>query len=275
MKNYLSKDRLPKKGYYVEDIKKTVSQIKEDFSSNHTETDNFPFSIWAKLMRECLTKNKKTLMTNSPSGGILELRKAIAEYLRQFKNMKVLPEQIIIGTGTEYLYGLLVQLLGFDKIYGVEDPGYKKISQIYRSLSVSCNYISMDEQGVNIGKMEKQKVNVMHLSPSHHFPTGIVMPVGRRYELLWGASKKDSRYIIEDEYDSEFRLTGKPVQTLQSIDVLGKVIYMNTFTKSLSSTIRISYMVLPVDLLNRFNNELYFYSCTVSNFLSFKKGLYS
>lgn len=180
--------------------------------------------------------------------------------------MTVSPEQIIIGAGTEYLYGLLLQLLGFEKHYAVEDPGYSKISQIYKSHGVSCGFASMDSAGVKISDLEEQKIDVVHLSPSHHFPTGTVMPISRRYELLAWASKAPSRYIIEDDYDSEYRLNGQPIPTLQSIDVQEKVIYINTFTKTLASTVRISYLVLPKHLVNEFYARLYFYSCTVSNF---------
>lgn len=237
-----------------------------DFTSNQTSPEHFPFSIWAKLSRELLTNRQPELLTNSPCGGILPLREAIARHLKAFRNMTVTPEQIIIGAGTEYLYGLLLQLLGFDKRYAVEDPGYKKISQIYESHHVSCSFASMDSFGVTVSDLERQNIDIVHISPSHHFPTGIVMPISRRYELLAWAARSELRYIIEDDYDSEFRLNGQPIPTLQSIDVQEKVIYMNTFTKTLASTVRISYMVLPRQLVDTFYSRLYFYSCTVSNF---------
>lgn len=274
---------IPKKGYFVADltniVKGTPSLSSEniqiaadkthyfaDFTSNQTSPDNFPFSIWAKLTREIMASRSAELMTNSPCGGILELRRAIAEHLKQFRGMTVLPEQIIVGAGTEYLYGLLIQLLGRDRIYAVEDPGYQKVAQIYKSNNVTCHHIPIDENGIQISALEDSHADIMHISPSHHYPTGIITPISRRYELLGWAAKSDSRYIIEDDYDCEFRLMGKPIPSLQSIDVSKKVIYMNTFTKSLASTIRISYMVLPKHLIERYYAELYFYSCTVSNF---------
>lgn len=275
---------IPKKGYFVSDIKTVHSEKNSvlssenvalssgashylaDFTSNQTNSHNFPFSIWAKLIREILNESQQELVTNPPCGGILTLRKAIAKHLREFRNIYVEPEQIIIGAGTEYLYGLLIQLLGFDKRYAVEDPGYNKISRIYQKHKVTCDLISMDRSGMKIEELELHKSDIIHISPSHHFPTGIVMPISRRYELLAWASKSDSRYIIEDDYDSEFRMTGKPVPAMQSIDVLEKVIYINTFTKTLASTVRISYMILPKHLVNKFYTELSFYSCTVSNF---------
>lgn len=237
-----------------------------DFVNNSTLSENFPFSTWTKLMRETMMDDREKLMKRSPSGGIFELRKAIADYLYQFRGMSVSPNQIIVGAGTEYLYGLIIQLLGRNSVYGVENPGYQKIQHIYDAYQVKCCYIDMDESGVNIDSLERSGADVVHISPSHHFPTGTVTPASRRYELLGWAAKQEGRYIIEDEYDSEFRLVGNPIPALQSIDASDKVIYMNTFSKSLSSTIRISYMVLPIPLMVRYNHVLSFYACTVSNF---------
>ena len=273
---------LPKKGYFVSEVK-TFSKEKPkrperrqetaeelsffaDFISNRTSHDNFPFSIWAKLTREVLSGEDSTLLLPPPAGGIIELRKAIADHLYQFRGIGVSPEQIIIGAGTEYLYGLLNQLFGNSAVYAIEDPGYEKIAKIYMSHGVKVCYIPMDESGIRPEVLETSGADILHLSPSHHYPTGTVTPISRRYELLGWASKSENRYIIEDDYDSEFRLLGKPIPALQSIDVMYKVIYMNTFSKSLSSTIRISYMVLPEKLLERFYEKLGFYSCTVSNF---------
>ena len=274
---------IPKSGYYVTDIsadlmeplpERPAKQFEKpeekktyfaDFASNSTVEDAFPFSIWSKLLKEVMAENSKELMSRSPSKGVYELRSAVAGYLYQFRGMDVKPEQVIIGAGTEYLYGLIIQLLGYDKCYAVEDPGYQKISRIYQAQNVCCKFVAMDENGINMEALEESGADVLHISPAHHFPTGLVTPVSRRYELLSWASRKDNRYIIEDEYDSEFRLVGKPVPTLESIDVGEKVIYINTFSKSLSSTIRISYMVLPESLMRRYDEMLSFYACTVSN----------
>lgn len=237
-----------------------------DFISNQTCADQFPFATWARLMRQVIAEKSTELMTNPPSGGILELRQAIAGHLQQFRGMEVRPEQIIVGAGTEYLYGLLIQLFGHDKIYGVENPGYMKIARIYEMSRVQTRYISMGSSGIHMRELEESQADIMHLSPAHHFPTGIVTSVSRRREILNWASEREGRYIIEDDYDCEFRLMGKPIRSLQSMDKAGRVVYMNTFTKSLSSTIRISYMVLPEELLAQFHARLGFYSATVSNF---------
>lgn len=281
---------IPKKGFYVTDLKKEVETEKKtvtremvpitggesgyfaDFTSNQTQSELFPFTVWTRMIREVLGENQIQLMTNPPCGGIYPLREAIAKYLKEFRDMTVLPEQIIIGAGTEYLYGLLIQLLGREKVYAVENPGYRKIAKIYRSWKVACEYIDMDEEGVQIEELQRKQVDILHISPSHHYPTGIVMPVSRRYELLGWASKSSRHYIIEDDYDSELRLGGQPIPTMQSIDVSDRVIYMNTFTKTLASTVRISYMILPPPLLEQFYERLSFYSCSVSNFEQYTLG---
>ena len=237
-----------------------------DLTSNQTDIRNFPFSIWAKLVREVLNENQQELVTNPPCGGVWELRSAITRHLKDFRGISVAPEQIIMGAGTEYLYSLLIQLLGFDKTYAVEDPGYRKIARIYEKHKVACRHIPLDESGVCVSALEKSGADVLHLSPSHHFPTGLVTPISRRYELLGWAARAGGRYLIEDDYDSEFRMIGNPIPAMQSIDLSEKVVYINTFTKTLASTVRISYMILPRHLADRFYRELSFYSCTVSNF---------
>lgn len=274
---------VPKSGFYVSDItsrqpisvnkperqhmeEESLPEYFADFVNNSTSTDTFPFATWTKLLRETMAEQTDKLMVRSPSAGIMELRSAIADYLYQFRGMLVEPTQIIVGAGTEYLYSLIIQLLGRDKKYAIEDPGYQKIAKIYRANAVSCAHIPLDEQGIRMEELYNSGADVLHISPSHHFPTGIVTPISRRYELLSWAAGSDNRYIIEDDYDSEFRLQGKPIPSLQSIDTAQKVIYINTFSKSLTSTIRISYMVLPKHLTTLYNQNLSFYSCTVSNF---------
>ncbi len=297
---------LPKKGFYVSKIFENVDRSEymnmsplykantknstaidkdfdinnayfADFSSNATDPASFPFVTWSKLNRRILLDYQDYLMKNSPSNGIAELRNAIADYLKAFRGINVNPANIIIGAGTETMYSILIQLLGHDLIYATEDPGYDKIAKILTTNGVESARIPMDEYGIIINSLINKQVNIIHTTPSHHFPTGITMPVKRRYELLdWAGSKhlsvgkslsKDEiRYIIEDDYDSEFRLAGRPVPSLFSIDNNEKIIYMNTFTKSLASTIRISYMVLPSHLMDIYNNRLSFYSCTVSTF---------
>ena len=272
---------IPKKGYYVSDIlemnripresrvsydieiPKDRESYDVDLSSNAVNPDTFPFSIWARMSRETISSQKKELMEVSPTGGIRALRSAIADYLRSFRGMLVDPNQIVIGAGTEYLYSLLIQLIGSDREYCIENPGYKILANIYRQHRIDCKYIPMDEHGIRIPELHQSGADIVHISPNHHFPSGITMPASRRYEVLAWANEKPGRYIIEDDYDSEFRPNGKPLPTLFSIDACERVIYMNTFSRSLAPSLRISYMVLPPALLERYQRTLGFYSCTV------------
>lgn len=236
-----------------------------DLSSNSLLAENFPFSTWSRLLRHTISEKQQLLLTQSPTAGVAPLRQAIANHLRHFRGMDISPEQIVIGAGTEYLYELLIKLIGRDKIYCVEDPGYQKLRRIYRDNGACCIALPIDQQGMSVTALNTVSCDVIHISPSHHFPTGIITPISRRYELLgWAAD--GPRYIIEDDYDTEFRLVGRPIPSLFSIDMSNKVIYMNTFSKSLASTIRISYMVLPKPLMEEFNNKLNYLSCTVSTF---------
>ena len=235
-----------------------------DFTSNETPAEQFPFTVWSRLIREMLSMRQEDLLKNPPPGGRSDLRQAISGHLRSFRGLSVDPEQIIVGAGTEYLYGLLVQLLGTGEPYAVEEPGYRKAAQVYRSHGARVVPVSMDADGLRVDLLEQSGAAIAHVSPSHHFPTGRVMSAGRRWQLLQWAAQGE-RYIIEDDYDSEFRLAGLPIPALQSADALGRVIYMNTFTKTLASTIRVSYMVLPPALLRRYRERLAFYSCTVSS----------
>ena len=285
---------LPKKGYYVSNISGLILGAKTseasvvtgcgsaapdnnnnnnnnnnvllDLSVNRTDPSLFPFSVWARIMRGVISEKSAGLMTPSPTGGIPELRAAIAGHLRSFRGISVSPDQIIIGAGTEYLYSLLIQLLGPDRVYCTENPGYRKLTKIYSQYNVRCRFAEMDDCGIIVDEIERNNTDIAHISPTHHFPTGITMPAARRYEVLNWAYSASDRYIIEDDYDSEFRQNGRPIPPLLSIDTAGRVIYINTFSKSLTPTIRISYMVLPPALAAEFSRRLSFYSCTVSNF---------
>ncbi len=234
-----------------------------DLTAN-SAASGFPFSVWMKLQRQVMLDYGDKLLAPLPSQGYQELRQAIANHLSAFRNMQVDPRNILIGAGTDFLYNLLLQLLGRDKIYAVEDPGYQKIRQIYAAGGVECISAPTDEQGVI--PQQLGSAQVLHCSPNHHFPTGIVTPAKRRQQLLQWASRQTDRWLIEDDYDSEFRFHAHPVPTLQAMDRSGRVIYMNTFSKSLAPSIRISYMVLPPQLMDEFRRKLGFYSCTVPSF---------
>lgn len=285
---------VPKKGYYVSDLsvmpqknatvpavsgnsgmsslnKAGIEEVRKsdlvaDFCSAETDPDDFPFKSWSRILRKLLNEKRLSLLSKIPTGGVISLRQAIAQHLRDFHGMKVDPMQIVIGAGTEYLLGQIISLLGFNLVYASEDPCYRRTDAIYKNFNVHSVKIAVDDHGLSYKSLSESPASVVHISPSHQFPTGVVMPVSRRYELLSWVSAKDNRYIIEDDYDSEFRLQGRPLSTLQSIDAEGRVIYMNTFTKTLSSSIRVAYMVLPSSLLSRFYERFAGYSSTVPSF---------
>ena len=262
-----------KVGYFVEAVERAAPaapaskpQGREtpapglDLTANGTE--QFPFSIWSKLQREVMLDYGEKLLLPLHNQGIPELRQAIAAHLAAFRGMTVEPENILIGAGTDFLYNLLIQLLGREKIYAVEEPGYGKIRKIYAAGGVKCLSATMDSRGVRPDGLAG--ADILHISPSHHFPTGIVTPVSRRQELLAWA-KEGERWIIEDDYDTEFRFDAHPKPAMQSLDG-SRVIYMNSFSKTLAPSIRISYMVLPRALMATFQEKLGFYSCTVPSF---------
>ena len=268
-----------KVGYFVESVDQSPppgapaprmaapeapAPCRADFTVNTIRGEDFPFDLWARLLRGVIADYHGALLDPLPNGGALALRQAIADYLQGFRGMAVSPEQIIVGAGTDFLYNLLVQLLGRDLGYGVEDPGYGKILRVYQASGVRCIPIPMDEEGILLSRL--RGADVLHICPAHHFPTGVVMPIRRRQALLEWAGQGDRRYIIEDDYDSEFRFTGRPIPPMQSMDRAGKVIYINSFSKSISPAIRISYMILPPALLARFREKLGFYACTVPSF---------
>ena len=263
-----------KVGYFAENLQKLPSPAPiPEAAAQHAEDlidltgdspSHFPFSVWSRLQREVMLDLGEGLLLPLHKQGLPQLRCAIARHLQQFRGMQVNPDNILIGAGTDFLYNLLVQLLGRDKRYGVEEPGYSKIQKIYEAAGAACNLLNLDKEGVD--PEDLGDTQVLHISPSHHFPSGIVMSNARRRTLLdWAAADSD-RYIIEDDYDSEFRFNAHPMPALHTLDGGGKVIYLNTFSKTLAPSIRISYMVLPGFLMEKFRRTLGFYSCTVPSF---------
>jgi GntR family transcriptional regulator/MocR family aminotransferase len=263
-----------KVGYFVEAVEQYPQQLPVQSSPPAVQKAGidlvanapaqFPFSVWSRLQREVVLDLGEQLLLSPPNQGLWELRQAIAVHLAQFRGMQVSAENILIGAGTDFLYNLLIQLLGRDRLYAVEEPGYGKIRKIYAAGGVSCVSAPMDREGVMPEHLTDAQV--LHISPSHHFPTGIVTPLSRRQALLNWASAKADRWIIEDDFDSEFRFNARPMAAMQSLDVSGRVIYMNTFSKTLAPSIRISYMILPPPLMAQFQKTLGFYSCTVPSF---------
>ena len=262
-----------KVGYFVERVEKPQPAEKPEQEVSHIRDElidltannpvKFPFSVWSRLHRQVLLDVGHNLLQPLPNLGLSALRRAIARHLAQFRGMRVRPEQILIGAGTDFLYNLLIQLLGRDKCYAVEEPGYGKIRRIYAAAGAGCVAVTMDRLGVEPQSLTG--ADVLHISPSHHFPTGLVTPLSRRQELLAWAKAAPERWIIEDDYDSEFRFASRPLPAMQSLDS-SRVIYMNTFSKTLAPSIRISYMILPEQLMQRLQENLGFYNCTVPSF---------
>lgn len=277
MEGYITS--IEKSGYYVNELEQTkgasclikASEKEDEFEysffadlrSNRMRRDYFPFSIWARLMRNVLSEHNEMLLKTVPYNGIYELRLAISEFLHEFRGMQVFPSQIIIGSGTEFLYSRLITLLGRNYIWGVENIGNQKISHMYDMYNANWCYIPMDSDGPVCSGIPGNSCSILHVSPSHHFPTGSIMPIKRRQELLKWVSDRPGRYIIEDDYDSEFRYVGQLSSTLYSMDYNNRVIYINTFSKTLIPSLRISYMILPQDLCDRYRSKLSFYSGTV------------
>ncbi len=237
-----------------------------DLAGNNADTGLFPFSVWIRLVREVVLDFEKELLRPLPHNGAPELREAICSYLYRYRGIDISPEQVLIGAGTEYLYGLLPQLLGRNMVFATENPGYSKARLTYSSMGAETVGVALDSSGVIPQNLYSLGADILHISPSHHFPTGTVTPVKRRKELYEWACEKEGRYIVEDDYDCEFRMSGKPIPPMLSTDTAGRVIYINTFSKSISPSLRISYMILPDELCDRYRQKLGFYSCTVPSF---------
>mgnify|MGYP003305176067 CR=1 FL=1 len=252
-----------------------AEKAAEPFKSAPVPADNtplsgaaalFPFSVWAKLMRAVIAEQDTRLLKPVGSQGVYDLRAAISDYLYRCRNMQVSPENIVIGSGSEYLYNLIIQLLGRDLCYGVENPCYDKPVKIYKLNGVNVCGIDMDENGICVESLKDSNADVVHISPAHHFPSGAVMPIARRSEIMKWAEEKEDRYIIEDDYDSEFRRTGLPVPAIFSMETSGRVIYINTFSQTIAPSVRISYMCLPDSLMKLWREKMSFYSCPVPAF---------
>lgn len=235
-----------------------------DFKTNIVDTDCFPFSTWAKLSRAVLTDYADRLLQESAPQGEAELREAIRDYLLEFRGLEVSANQVIVGAGSEYLLHLLIRLLGCERPYALENPGYRKLYQIFEANGASVRPVRLDGQGLCAGQLGD--AGAVYLTPSHHFPTGVVMPVPRRMQLLAWAAEQPGRYLIEDDYDSEFRFSSRPMPALKELDRLDRVIYLNTFAKSLAPSLRIGYMVLPGPLMARFQEQFSLYSSSVPAF---------
>lgn len=265
----------PRAGYFVEQLTpqelpprtpEPEAQPPEPETAQSRSAQLFPFSVWARLMRGVLLDRRGDLLQSVPDAGLWALREAVAGELYRQRGVRVSPEQVYIGAGAEYFYNLLIQFFGHGRVYALENPGHRKIARVYQANQVAVRPIGMDADGVIPELLEQSGAEVLHISPSHHYPTGTVTPITRRQALMRWLTAQPGRYLIEDDYDSEFRFSGLPIPTIQSMDRSGRVIYMNTFSRTISPSLRISYMILPRTLLPQWQAAMGFYSCTVPSF---------
>lgn len=271
----------PCRGFFVCDItglyqlqgskQKAVLKMREkeeqrwevDFSPYAIDTKNFPYNIWRKISKNVLLDDREELLLAGDGCGDEKLRIAIVDYLHQARGVNCLAENVILGAGNEYLEILLSQILGREKIILMENPGYPQAYRTFLNMGYRVKTVPAREEGLSVKILGEENPELVYVMPSHQFPLGSVMPLGQRLALLEWAKKEEERYIIEDDHDSEYRYRGKPIPSLQSIDRFGKVIYIGTFSKSIAPSLRISYMVLPPKLMERYQEECGFYSTTV------------
>lgn len=235
--------------------------------SYHADSSpEFPFSVLTKTMRSVMNDFGETILDRPPNAGCTELREAIRQYLARSRGIAAGTEQIIIGSGSEYLYSLIVELLGRNRVYAVEAPSYKKIEQVYRACGADYEMLPLGRDGIESGALRASTADVLHISPYRSFPSGVTASASKRHEYMRWA-EKDGRYLVEDDFESEFSVSKKPEETLFSHSPNDNVIYMNTFSKTVSPSLRTGYMVLPKHLVPVFAHKLGFYSCTVPTFV--------
>ena len=270
---------IPKSGYYVSRLdgiinlkrEPTVSKKQADskinylynFSHHGVDLDSFPFTPWRRITKGVINEYDMDLLKTGDPQGDANLRSVITDYLHNSRGVSCSPEQIIISSGTEFLFLLLMQIFNNDKVFAIENPGYEKLNLIFKSNGAEFCTIPLDEYGMMPDELIKSSADIACVTPSHQFPTGVIMPISRRLQYLNWANEKEGRYIIEDDYDSEFKYFGRPIPSMQGIDSGEKVIYIGAFSKSLSPAIRISYMVLPEHLMSIYKEKLSFYICPV------------
>jgi GntR family transcriptional regulator / MocR family aminotransferase len=270
----------PRKGFFVATISEEVftnplyspkhekqdkleKKINIDFNSGKVDLRYFPYTVWRKLAIQSLYEDQNELFYNGHPQGDLNLRAAIAKYVFESRGVKCSPEQIVIGAGTQILTGLLCLIVGKQHTYAVENPGFHRTKAVLMDQGVKMKSIPLDEFGICVNQLAMSDASVVYVTPSHQFPNGMVMPITRRMELLNWANEREG-YIIEDDYDGEYRYKGKPIPSLQGLDINGRVIYLGTFSKSLIPSIRISFLILPLTLLNRYQDKFMLYKQTVS-----------
>lgn len=272
-------ESISRKGYFVCEIEQMIrvegseDRIEEvsflerdytfDFTQTGVDTNTFPFNMYRKLINDVWQPHNNELLFLGHPQGEVSLREEIANYLYESRGVRCSPSQIVLGAGTQILVKLLFQLLQ-GSCYAVENPGYHRKMVAFEQGENRVQMLSLDRDGICIADLENSDANVVFVTPSHQFPYGMIMPITRRMQLLQWAKREEGRYIIEDDYDSEFRYSGKPIPALQGLDTDGKVIYMGTLSKALLPSLRMSYIVLPKHLIEKYQKEYLFYTQSVS-----------
>lgn len=273
-------ESVPYKGFFVAQIdelyhlkkdkpqpqreRKEARRYRYDFTPNGVDLKSFPYNVWRKLSKDILLDDRTELFRSGDSQGEYGFRSAICSYLYQARGVDCTPDQIIVGAGSDYILMLLGMILGMDHTIAFEDPTYKQAYRMAGGMSYNRIPVSMDKNGMKVTELEKSGADIAYVTPSHQYPTGVIMPIRRRMELLKWACEEQGRYIVEDDYDSEFRYKGKPIPALKGYDASDKVIYLGTFSKSIAPAIRLSYMVLPKPLLEAYEQKARFVNSTVS-----------
>ena len=270
-------DSRPRKGFFAQPVEELAyldapqedTVVKEptvyrfDFNPRTIDTQSFPFPVWRKIAKDVLDESNHEMLLSGHPQGDETLRQEICRYLFQSRGVVCSAEQIILGSGTEQLMPLLIRLLNKSFVYGFENPGYPLTHDIFDNYDRRSLPIQVDGEGIDVGQLEASEVEIAYVTPSHQFPTGSVLSATRRAQLLNWAASKPERYIIEDDYDGEFRYTSRPIPALQGMDPSGRVIYISTFSKSLMPSIRIAYMVLPKKILRDYHQTFLHYSSSV------------
>lgn len=236
----------------------------EEMSADLSGAEDFPFSVWAKTMRAVLADYDRRILVKSPNPGVGELRLALAEYLGRSRGVSVRPERIIVGSGAEYLYGQLAQLLGRKRLFALEDPCYALIRRVYALEGLRWEALRLGDEGILSGELERSRASVLHVTPYHSYPSGVTASAGKRHEYAAWAEARDG-LIVEDDYDSALAAPGRQIETVLSI-APERVLYLGSFSKLLAPAMRTGFLVLPERLLGEYEEKLGFLSCTVPVF---------
>ncbi|NLD18427.1 MAG: PLP-dependent aminotransferase family protein [Tissierellia bacterium] len=270
---------IERRGYFVEQLsninvgksnqeltpfkKDKTEEILYDFSSSAISKGEFPFYTFSKLYKKVIEKYRENILMNSDPNGKLEFKIAISKYLRESRGLITNPKNIVISSGMEYLFQILFYIFPQENIFGIENPGYDVLPSMIKSRGFGVVPIEIGPEGIDLDALEKSDVSILTITPSHQFPTGTIMPISRRLQVLHWANMSSKNYVIEDDYDSEFRYVGKPIDPLKSLDTEDKVIYLGSFSKSVAPSLRISYMVLPESLMESLSEDAPFFICSV------------